>query len=97
MDRRIVAFFFMMAVGLAFIWWETEKVIDDTNNEAYLECMLCYIGVTEVDWMIEKSEQAMLTRDELVALYHDAFDNGEVIAAEPCTPCVEAILDVAGK
>ena len=91
-DIGLIGFILLIAlatvVGLQYS--DTETALE----RAYRECGLCGSDRAEVDRQIENKRRSRLTRDEEIELY---YSTGKRLDLEPCLPCVEAVLDAAGK
>ncbi len=58
-------------------------------------CSECRLDDAETDRLIDTTQHATLTREDLLALFYDTFE--KLADAEHCEPCAEAVLDAADE
>ncbi len=62
---------------------------------AHRLCSECGLDADEIDRFIDELGDPALGRFEALAVLFASFENPA--AAEPCMPCVEAVLDATGQ
>lgn len=96
MSRRIVSLI-GVAVALAGVaaWVVQARPWESMTDRAYRECAACGIDAPAVNKWIDDFAHSTLSREESVELYLATFEDRD--DAEPCRPCVDAVLDAAGR
>lgn len=79
-----------LAVCGPAVWLSKSRTWESATEPAYRECALCGIDVGQ--W-IDDNAHSTLSRSESVELYLATLEDRS--EAEPCRPCVDAVLDAA--
>ncbi len=69
-------------------------------ERAHWLCAQCGLSTGDVDGMIDDCRRSKLDRAELVRVWENTYaDNPDDLqqARELCGPCIEAVLDAAGR
>ncbi len=92
MKPRIIRLVLLAAIAIVVA---SQYLRETTTKRAYRICAACGLEPDEIDRQIENKSQSTLSREEEINLYHSTGKPGDDLA--PCLPCVEAVLDAAGK
>ncbi len=98
MARRIK---FAAAVGLVVIaipagrWMRHTRPWETPTERAHRLCDTCGLDDDQIDQLMDEFGDPTLSREQALALFLDSFENPA--AAEPCMPCVEAVMDATGQ
>ena len=85
--NRVVGVMAVLSLVVLFIRpWDTPEV------RAYRTCADCGFSEGETGKLIATIREAGLTREQAMELWRET---AEPLAVEECTPCAEAIADVA--
>ena len=93
--KRTVTILLACVLLLVVMAWVTR--IDPVRDRAVGLCQPCDVSAAEVDQWIDDCRHSVLDREGLHDLWLATFSDRDRVLAEPCEPCVKAVLDAAGR